>query len=238
MAEEYNGRTEWEEYYKLPIQARFEYDYFTDSNDTLVLSFGKWALDRPYFIEWFIAKINGTEIEPECQKYNNLYSFIYDDVAICAVCEGDVWHIADIRGWGTLTGPGGFHLCETKAEDVQDAFAEHLIYKLNKQVTGMFTIKEVVKELNEGKVVYDTKDRVFIYKQVPTVVPREIVPKMTSLPNEMKGIVKMYSGTMDFAPVQYNKYNPENGQTETWCPGCAWFGNGRYILASDFLKKQ
>lgn len=225
---------DWREYYKLPIVPEYEYAYFPDSEGTQVLSFDTWASTEPGFLEWFIDKINGVP--------NDLFDgrFTFKVIGTSIYCKEDEteWFIGNVRGWGFLTGSGGFDLAEVSAAEVQDAFADYIIKQLNKQTEGMCTIQDVVKELNSGKVVYDTKDRVFIYKQVPTVVPREIVPKMTSLPEEMKDIVKMYSGTIDFNVPQYNKYNPENGLTDTWCPTCAWIGNNRYILASEFLNKQ
>lgn len=38
-----------------------------------------------------------------------------------------------VRGWGRLTGTGGYHLPEDKAAEIQDAFAEYCVNMLNKK---------------------------------------------------------------------------------------------------------
>lgn len=38
-----------------------------------------------------------------------------------------------VRGWGSLTGTGGYHLPEEKAAEIQDAFAEYYVEMLNKK---------------------------------------------------------------------------------------------------------
>lgn len=100
------------------------------------------------------------------------------------------------------------------------------------------TFGEVKEALDAGKVVYNTTSRKFIYKQVPTVISREIVSKMSSLPSEMKGIVHSHSGSIDFSASQYNQYDPETGITGTWCPNCKSERNEQYILASTYMKNQ
>ena len=37
-----------------------------------------------------------------------------------------------VRGWGRLTGTGGYHLPEDKAAEIQDAFAAYCVEMLNK----------------------------------------------------------------------------------------------------------
>lgn len=38
-----------------------------------------------------------------------------------------------VRGWGRLTGTGGYHLPEDKAAEIQDAFADYCVEMLNKK---------------------------------------------------------------------------------------------------------
>ena len=40
--------------------------------------------------------------------------------------------VIDIRGWGNLTGTGGYNLSEESAMIVQDTLAEYIIQRLNK----------------------------------------------------------------------------------------------------------
>ena len=54
--------------------------------------------------------------------------------------EGTIWargdmaetRVIDIRGWGNLTGTGGYNLSEESAMIVQDTLAEYIIQRLNK----------------------------------------------------------------------------------------------------------
>ena len=41
-----------------------------------------------------------------------------------------------IRGWGNLTGTGGYHFSEEKAIKIQDDFKNWIVYKLSTQTTS------------------------------------------------------------------------------------------------------
>lgn len=41
-------------------------------------------------------------------------------------------NILRIRGWGNLTGTGGFNLSNEEAANIQDTFAEYIVEQLNK----------------------------------------------------------------------------------------------------------
>lgn len=46
---------------------------------------------------------------------------------------------------------------------------------------------EAIKALNEGKMLARCGwDNQFIFKQVPSIINKEVVPKMTSLPDQVK----------------------------------------------------
>ena len=52
--------------------------------------------------------------------------------------EGDIndMPILLIRGWGMLTGIGGYNLPRDKAAEIQDAFADYCVMMLNKKGDG------------------------------------------------------------------------------------------------------
>lgn len=77
-----------------------------------------------------LDKING--LESSVPKEGVTY--IHDEGRIIAKLEdGKECKIALIRGWGMLTGPGGYHLPQEKAVKIQDAFADYCVEMLNKK---------------------------------------------------------------------------------------------------------
>lgn len=77
-----------------------------------------------------LDKING--LESSVPKEGVTY--VHDEGRIIAKLEdGKECKIALIRGWGMLTGPGGYHLPQEKAAEIQDAFADYCVEMLNKK---------------------------------------------------------------------------------------------------------
>lgn len=123
---------EFKQYYKFPLKMRVNFSgkVFTQEN--------KMAFDWliPYDEKYddvkqrHLNKING--LESDVPKDGVTY--IHDEGRIIAKLEdGEEWKIALIRGWGMLTGPGGYHLPKEKAAEIQDAFADYCIEMLNKK---------------------------------------------------------------------------------------------------------
>jgi hypothetical protein len=82
-----------------------------------------WCVDLPKEkAEEAINKINGyssKKFEKEWCIKNNTFIY-YDDTKVFVV-----------RGWGMLTGSGGYKLKESDAILIQDSFAKHIVNALN-----------------------------------------------------------------------------------------------------------
>lgn len=123
---------EFKQYYKFPLKM-WDISYikvFTDDNkmafDWLLPLNEKYNNIRQRHLD----KING--IETNIPREGVLY--IYKDGQIIAkVDNNEEVKIARIRGWGMLTGTGGYNLSVDKAVEIQDAFAEYCIKMLNKK---------------------------------------------------------------------------------------------------------
>ena len=119
---------EFKKYYKFPLTMweDFYSKVFTQENK---MAFD-WLLpdDEKYnaLKEILLSKINGEDVNIE-------KTFFHKEGYIYARGEAVAIKVALIRGWGMLTGPGGYHLPEDKAAEIQDAFAEYCIEMLNKK---------------------------------------------------------------------------------------------------------
>ncbi len=84
-----------------------------------------------------IEIINGTNIESNELNYwlNGKYEYKCNGAEIERTNKetGEIETVIIIRGWGTLTGIGGYNLPEDKAITVQDALGDYIINKLNKK---------------------------------------------------------------------------------------------------------
>lgn len=118
---------EFKKYYKFPLKM-FEDFYikvFTQDNK---MAFD-WLLpcNEKYndLKENLLNKINGEDINIE-KTFFHKEGYIY--------AQGKVTNIkvALIRGWGMLTGVGGYNLPTDKASEIQDAFADYCVEMLNK----------------------------------------------------------------------------------------------------------
>ena len=123
---------EFKKYYKFPLKMREDWTgtVFTQENN---MAFD-WLI--PYDEEYdaikqrHLDKING--LESDVPKDGVTY--VHDEGRIIAkLDDGTECKIALIRGWGMLTGPGGYHLPEDKAAEIQDAFADYCVEMLNKK---------------------------------------------------------------------------------------------------------
>ena len=119
---------EFKKYYKFPLKMwkDFYSKVFTQDNN---MAFD-WLLpyDEKYnaLKENLLNKINGEDVNIE-KTFFHKEGYIY--------ARGKVTNIkvALIRGWGMLTGVGGYNLPADKATEIQDAFAEYCVEMLNKK---------------------------------------------------------------------------------------------------------
>ena len=122
----------FKKYYKFPLKMwkDFYIKVFTD-DDKMAFD---WMVNIPREIkDAYVSIING-EREP---KFNIKKEFYHknDGIVYCKILEGkdvgNVYKLFRIRGWGMLTGIGGYHLPEDKAAKIQDAFTDYCIKMLN-----------------------------------------------------------------------------------------------------------
>ena len=118
---------EFKKYYKFPLKMweHFTGKVFTQENN---MAFD-WLLpyDEKYndLKERLLNKINGEEVDINKSFYHK-EGYIYARGEVIDV------KVALIRGWGMLTGVGGYNLPQEKAAEIQDAFAEYCVKALNK----------------------------------------------------------------------------------------------------------
>ena len=123
----FNGMEEFKKYYKFPLKMNkdFSIKVFTDDNN---MAFD-WLLPchEKYndLKENLLSKINGEEV-------NISKSFYHKEGYIYARGEIIDIKVAFIRGWGMLTGVGGYNLSTDKAAKIQDAFADYCVEMLNR----------------------------------------------------------------------------------------------------------
>jgi hypothetical protein len=126
---------DFKEYYKFPLKMweDFEIKAFTD-DDKMAFD---WLIPIPMNIKQvFLDIING-----ECEPNFNVKKEFYhknDGIVWCKFLEGDKegmeYKMFRIRGWGMLTGTGGYNLDPDVAADVQDNFMNYCINRLNKRL--------------------------------------------------------------------------------------------------------
>lgn len=118
---------EFKKYYKFPLKmwGPFTGKVFTQDNNMAFdwqLPYGEKYNDLK---EKLLNKINGEDVNIE-------KSFFHKDGYIYARGKVTNIKVALIRGWGMLTGVGGYNLPADKADEIQDAFAEYCVKALNK----------------------------------------------------------------------------------------------------------
>ena len=122
----------FKKYFKFPLKMweNMSIKVFTAENN---MAFD-WLINIPKEIkEAFVAIING-ERKANYQVKKEFYHK-NDGIIYCKMLEGDKegseYKLLRIRGWGMLTGVGGFHLDPDMAAQMQDDFMNYCVEKLN-----------------------------------------------------------------------------------------------------------
>lgn len=121
---------EFKEYYKLPLKMWefMDIKVFTDDNK---MAFD-WLINIPRDTKQkLVDRINGVNTEP----YKTKKTFYFKDgIVYCQIEDKDQEiKLFRIRGWGMLTGVGGYNLPADKAAEIQDAFANYCVEMLNEK---------------------------------------------------------------------------------------------------------
>lgn len=114
----------WREVYQPPFYTDEYGIYMWSKNKTITFTFNlSYAnSEKQQLIDDIINKLNGDSSIKFDSKFtlrNNIY-FHYDGEFAFS-----------IRGWGKLTGVGGYHLPADKAAKIQDEFAKWILEILN-----------------------------------------------------------------------------------------------------------
>ena len=121
---------EFKEYYKFPLKMWefMEIKVFTN-DDKMAFD---WLVNIPRDIKQkLIDCINGTNAEP--YKIKKTF-YQKDGIVYCRIEDkGQELKLFRIRGWGMLTGIGGYNLSADKAAEIQDAFTNYCVEMLNKK---------------------------------------------------------------------------------------------------------
>lgn len=121
---------DFKQYYKFPLKMWefMDIKVFTDDNK---MAFD-WLIDIPRDTKQkLIDRINGVDTEP----YKTKKTFYQKDgIVYCRIEDKDQEvKLFRIRGWGMLTGIGGYNLPVDKAVEIQDAFTNYCIEMLNEK---------------------------------------------------------------------------------------------------------
>lgn len=85
------------------------------------------------------------------------------------------------------------------------------------------SFEQILPMLREGFVIrrngWNNKG-LMVFKQVPTHIPSEVIPRMQSLPEEAKRLVLASGGHIDYF-AQCLIFNSETGQADSWTPSIA-----------------
>jgi len=126
---------QFKNYFKFPLKMWefMEIKVFTDDNN---MAFD-WLVNIPRNIkEQLIERINGTCTKP--YKINKRFYHKNDGIIYCLIEEGkdagQELKLFRIRGWGMLTGVGGYNLDAETAAKIQDDFMNHCITMLNNKI--------------------------------------------------------------------------------------------------------
>ena len=121
---------EFKQYYKLPLKMWefMDIKVFTD-DDKMAFD---WLVNIPRDIKQkLIDRINGINTEP----YKTKKTFYQKDGTVYCRIEdkGQELKLFRIRGWGMLTGIGGYNLSADKAAEIQDTFTNYCVEMLNEK---------------------------------------------------------------------------------------------------------
>ena len=121
---------DFKQYYKLPLKMWefMDIKVFTD-DDKMAFD---WLINVPRDIKQkLIDRINGGNIEPYKTKKT---FYLKDGIVYCRIEDkGQELKLFRIRGWGMLTGIGGYNLSADKAAEIQDAFTNYCVEMLNEK---------------------------------------------------------------------------------------------------------
>lgn len=119
------------EYFKFPLKMWEDWDLKVFTSDNRMAF--DWMINATRDIKQALLDvINGvSEAKQKTPK-----EFWHDaGIIYCKFLSGSnedkVIKICRIRGWGMLTGTGGYHLDDETAAEIQDTFAEYCVDKLN-----------------------------------------------------------------------------------------------------------
>lgn len=111
-------------YYKMPLHDDYPYVMCNDRE----MAFNWLAKLDSEKRRDIIHKINGDFIVLKFKQ-----KFFYREDKICYINnKGDIQPLFLVRGWGHLTGGGGYNLPPKEAARIQDEFAEYIVEQLNK----------------------------------------------------------------------------------------------------------
>lgn len=121
---------EFKQYYMFPLKMweHMDIKVFTDDNK---MAFD-WLVNIPRDTKQkLIDRINGINIEP----YKTKKTFYQKDGIVYCQIENKNQEIKlfRIRGWGMLTGVGGYNLPVDKATEIQNAFTNYCVEMLNEK---------------------------------------------------------------------------------------------------------
>ena len=121
---------EFKEYYKFPLKMWefMDIKVFTDDDN---MAFD-WLINVPRDIKQkLIDRINGINTEP----YKTKKTFYQKGgIVYCRIEDkGQELKLFRIRGWGMLTGVGGYNLPADKAAEIQDTFTNYCVEMLNEK---------------------------------------------------------------------------------------------------------
>lgn len=124
---------EFKQYYKFPLKMWEFMDIKVFTNDNKMAF--DWLINIPREVkEGFVSRING---EHNTQQVKKEYYHKNDGIVYCRVLEGEnkgkEYKLFRIRGWGMLTGVGGYNLSVDKAVEIQDAFTNYCVEMLNEK---------------------------------------------------------------------------------------------------------
>jgi hypothetical protein len=121
---------EFKQYYKFPLKMWefMDIKVFTDDNK---MAFD-WLVNIPRDTKQkLIDRINGVDTEP----YKTKKTFYQKGGIVYCRIEGrdQEMKLFRIRGWGMLTGIGGYNLPVDKAIEIQDTFTNYCVEMLNEK---------------------------------------------------------------------------------------------------------
>jgi hypothetical protein len=122
---------DFKDYFKFPLQMDKEWGIKVYTSDKQMAF--DWLLNIPHATKLKIISILNGEITltPKVKKeWRHENGILY-----CKFLEGEnggnEYHVMRIRGWGMLTGIGGYNLPSDEATQIQDDFADYCINILN-----------------------------------------------------------------------------------------------------------